>query len=64
MSVLKRQREVRKQEKAALKREKREQRQGEEGEAVDSDVASADELAGYGVGPEADEDVGPSKSDA
>ncbi len=55
MSVLKRQREVRKQEKAALKREKREQRQEDEGEA--SRVATADDLAGYGIGPQDDEEA-------
>ncbi len=55
MSVLKRQREVRKQEKAALKREKREQRQEDEGEA--SRVATADDLAGYGIGAQDDEEA-------
>jgi hypothetical protein len=50
-SVLKRQREMKKAERAALKREKREQREG--GEAR---VATTDELAAYGVGPEADEE--------
>ncbi len=52
MSVLKRQREVKKAEKAALKRERREQRQDDESATR---VATADDLAGYGIAP-TDED--------
>jgi len=52
--VLKRQRELKKAEKAALKREKRAARSESESETVR--VATADDLAGYGVGPEEEED--------
>ena len=45
MGVLKRQREVRKREKAALKREKRQQRLDSDPQ---SDVPSQEELAAYG----------------
>jgi hypothetical protein len=51
-SVLKRQRERKRAEKAALKREQRAQRsQRDGGDAGGSNVATTDELAGYGVGP-------------
>ena len=51
-SVLKRQRERKRAEKAALKREQRAQRSHtRDGDAPGSDVATTDELAGYGVGP-------------
>jgi hypothetical protein len=51
-SVLKRQRERKRAEKAALKREQRAQRsQKGGGEAGGTGVATSDELAGYGVGP-------------
>jgi len=50
MSVLKRQRERKKAEKAAMKRETRGQK--EEKEQSDSDIASADDLEGYGLGSE------------
>jgi hypothetical protein len=51
-SVLKRQRERKRAEKAALKREQRAQRtHTREGDITGSDVATSDELAGYGVGP-------------
>ena len=49
MSVLKRQREARKAEKAALKRERREQRTGSESE---SQVATKDDLEDYGFSAE------------
>lgn len=49
MTVLKRQREVRKAEKAAAKREKRELRESDGG----GQVASADDLAAYGFEVEA-----------
>ena len=52
-AVLKRQREVKKAERAALKREKRETRK--ESEPEGDSVATADDLAGYGFGPEADD---------
>lgn len=47
-AVLKRQREAKKAEKAALKREKREVRTSESG--GEPRVATADDLAGYGFG--------------
>jgi hypothetical protein len=52
-SVLKRQRERKRAEKAALKREQRAQRsqRGGDGDAGGTGVATSDELAGYGVGP-------------
>jgi hypothetical protein len=51
-SVLKRQRERKRAEKAALKREQRAQRaQRSEGEPGGAQVATSDDLAGYGVGP-------------
>jgi hypothetical protein len=51
-SVLKRQRERKRAEKAALKREQRAQRtHTRDGDVAGSDVATSDELAGYGVGP-------------
>jgi hypothetical protein len=49
MSVLKRQRERKKAEKAAMKRETRGQKEKEQS---DSDIASADDLEGYGLGSE------------
>lgn len=48
MSVLKRQREARKAEKAALKRERRDQRTTEDPSSDGSQVATKDDLAGYG----------------
>lgn len=53
MSVLKRQRELRKIEKAAQKRERREQRGTE---PRGSTVATKDELEGYGIVTETDEE--------
>ncbi len=47
MGVLKRQRELRKQEKAALKRERKSSR-----EAQDSLEATPEDLEDYGVGPQ------------
>jgi hypothetical protein len=52
--VLKRQREMKKAEKAALKREKRDSRA--EQESSGTQVATAEDLAGYGFGPADDED--------
>jgi hypothetical protein len=52
-AVLKRQREVKKAERAALKREKRESRK--ELETPSDSVATAEDLAGYGMGPDEDE---------
>ncbi len=52
MSVLKRQREAKKAEKAALKRERREQRVQSDSE---SRVATKADLEGYGFAPEEDE---------
>ena len=59
-AILKRQREVKKAERAALKREKREIRKEEDTQA--DAVATADDLAGYGFGP-ADEDGDADESD-
>ncbi len=57
MGVLKRQRELKKAEKAAMKRERRKLRK-EEAAAAESDTATSDDLAGYGLGaddePESD----------
>ena len=53
-AILKRQREVKKAEKAAAKREKRELR--ESSEPTDSKVATADDLKGYGFYPDSDDD--------
>ncbi|HEY8156492.1 MAG TPA: hypothetical protein VII72_20355 [Myxococcota bacterium] len=52
-AILKRQREVKKAEKAAAKREKRELR--ETSEPVDSKVATTDDLKGYGFYDDSDE---------
>jgi hypothetical protein len=52
MSVLKRQRERKKAEKAAMKRETRGQK-----ERSESDVATAEDLEGYGLGPDASDDA-------
>lgn len=53
-AVLKRQREAKKAEKAALKREKREIRTADSG-GGEPRVATADDLAGYGFGAGEDE---------
>jgi hypothetical protein len=61
-AILKRQREVKKAERAALKREKRETRKEEKDDESDSSaVATADDLAGYGFGSDEDE---PASDDA
>jgi hypothetical protein len=60
MSVLKRQRELRKAEKAALKRERRDQRR-EEGTETGERVATEDDLAGYGF-PSGEEEEQPQSS--
>ena len=52
-AILKRQREVKKAERAAMKREKRETRK--EAEPESDVVATADDLAGYGFGSADDE---------
>lgn len=54
-AILKRQREVKKAERAALKREKREIRK--EDAPASGTVATAEDLAGYGFGPTDDEGV-------
>lgn len=54
--VLKRQREAKKAERAAHKREKREKR--ESGGPSGDQVATAEDLAGYGFAPEESEDDG------
>jgi hypothetical protein len=53
-AILKRQREVKKAEKAAAKREKRELRETSEPEK--SKVATPEDLKGYGFYPESDDD--------
>jgi len=53
-AILKRQREVKKAERAAMKREKREIRK--ESDSMAGAVATADDLAGYGFGPTDDDD--------
>jgi hypothetical protein len=57
MGVLKRQRELRKQEKAAFKREKKARRQEERAEDAGAghQVATREDLEGYGLGPELDD---------
>lgn len=55
MSVLKRQRERKKAEKAALKRELREQRTAEK-DGSETRVATREDLAGYGVVDEEEEE--------
>jgi hypothetical protein len=52
-AILKRQREVKKAERAALKREKKEIRKEEDTDA--GTVATAEDLEGYGFGPSDDE---------
>jgi len=53
-AILKRPREVKKAERAAMKREKREIRK--ESDSMAGAVATADDLAGYGFGPTDDDD--------
>jgi hypothetical protein len=56
MTVLKRQREMKKAEKAALKRSNRDERK-EEGPSEEEDrIANRDDLAGYGFGPDEEEE--------
>jgi hypothetical protein len=57
MSVLKRQRERKKAEKAAMKREERGQK-----ERSESDVATAEDLEGYGLGSESPDDAAEGES--
>jgi hypothetical protein len=57
MSVLKRQRELQKAEKAAIKREQRQRRKTTE--AVSGDVATREDLESYGVIVDRGEDVRP-----
>jgi len=52
MSVLKRQRERKKAEKAAMKREERGQK-----ERSESDIATTEDLEGYGLGSESSSDA-------
>ena len=60
-AILKRQREVKKAERAALKREKREVRK--EGETEAGLVATAEDLEGYGFGSD-EEEVDEKEDDA
>jgi hypothetical protein len=53
MTIMKRQRERKKAEKAAMKREQRSQREKPDGES--DAVATAEDLEGYGIAPESDE---------
>jgi hypothetical protein len=62
MSVLKRQRELKKAEKAALKRERRDLRKEAEPLVGDAQVATRDDLAGYGFPTDESADDGPEKS--
>ena len=55
-SVLKRQRELKKAEKAALKQAQKDQRMGSEEAVPGQQVATQDDLAGYGLGPTDDEE--------
>ena len=52
MTIMKRQRERKKAEKAAMKREQRQQREKTPAEEA---VATAEDLEGYGIVPESDE---------
>jgi hypothetical protein len=56
MTVLKRQREMKKAEKAAAKRSNRDERRGADVAEQEDQVASRDDLAGYGFGPDEDEE--------
>ncbi|MEE8580622.1 MAG: hypothetical protein V3T33_03440 [Myxococcota bacterium] len=61
-AVLKRQREVRKAEKAALKRDQREQRA--QNRSPDTPVATQDDLEGYGVATDSDDESSEPPRDA
>ena len=61
IGVLKRQREAKKAEKAALKRERRELRRDEGG--PETEVATQDDLAGYGLIEEEEEAVADQERD-
>lgn len=56
MTVLKRQREMKKAEKAAMKRSNRDERRASEALPDEDRVASRDDLEGYGFGPDPDDD--------
>ncbi len=56
MTVLKRQREMKKAEKAAVKRSNRDDRRAADSPAPDDRVASRDDLAGYGFADEEEEE--------
>jgi hypothetical protein len=55
MAVLKRQRELKKAEKAALKREKRRLRSEAESQTLDSQIPTKEDLADYGFSPDPDD---------
>ena len=57
MTVLKRQREMKKAEKASLKRSNRDERRAAEPSEEDDRVASRDDLAGYGFVDEEEEET-------
>jgi hypothetical protein len=61
MSVLKRQRELKKAEKAALKRERRDLRKEAEPVVGEDQVATRDDLAGYGFPTDDSEEEGREK---
>ncbi len=56
MTVLKRQREMKKAEKAAAKRSNRDERRAADPAEAEDRVANRDDLAGYGFGPDEDEE--------
>ena len=58
-SVLKRQRELKKAEKAALKQAQKDQRITDTPESTGQQVATQDDLEGYGLGPPAAEEEEP-----
>ena len=56
MTVLKRQREMKKAEKAAMKRSNRDERRSADPAAEEDRVASRDDLEGYGFGPDPEDE--------
>ena len=57
MTVLKRQREMKKAEKAALKRSNRDERRDADPTGIEDRVANRDDLEGYGLGPDETDEV-------
>jgi hypothetical protein len=56
MTVLKRQREMKKAEKAALKRSNRDERRAADPVGQEDRIASRDDLEGYGFGPDEEDE--------